>query len=417
MLENNQILTEFRKGFEYRLKPTQEQIQLFYKYSGAYRFVFNWGLALIKESMDYGKQFVIDNPDLPRPKIISIFELSAKLTQLKKQEDHLWLQESHAQALQAALKDLDFAMKNFFRRVKRKEQPGFPKFKSKHYHDAFRFPQITPEHIQKRFIHMPKIGPVEYINSRDLEGIPKNMTIKREGLNWFVSISTVMIRPQQALPTDPKIVVNMKIMPNNDVYYLLMDGNNETLIPTPTFYRDEQNRLTTLTKAMQRKVKDSGSRARCIARINKINVYIRNRRKDFLHKLSTDIVKRYNTIVINPLPIKEMIDDEQLAISLAECGWHNFCQMLRYKAAYRHKHLSEVSLWNVETEGETRMISKSKPMSFYLEDATKELLWAIYTKRVQHNLNRPEEYLKVSRSLIVNEAIHLLAQKELDEVG
>jgi len=56
-------------------------------------------------------------------------------------------------------------------------------------------------------------------------------------------------------------------------------------------------------------------------------------------------------------------------------------------------------------------------MSFYLEDATKELLWAIYTKRVQHNLNRPEEYLKVSRSLIVNEAIHLLAQKELDEVG
>lgn len=357
MLENNQereILTEFRKGFEYRLKPTQEQVQLFYKYSGAYRFVFNWGLALIKESMDYGKQFVIDNPDQPRPKIISIFELSAKLTQLKKQEDHHWLQESHAQALQAALKDLDFAMKNFFRRVKRKEQPGFPKFKSKHYHDAFRFPQIKPEHIQKRFIYMPKIGSVEYINSRDLMGMPKNMTIKREGQNWFVSISTVMTRPQKILPTDvsaialatadPKIVINMKIMPNNDVFYLLMDGNNETLIPTPTFYRDEQNRLTTLTKAMQRKVKDSGSRARCIARINKINVHIRNRRKDFLHKLSTDIVKRYNTIVINPLPIKEMIDDEQLAISLAECGWHSFCQMLRYKAVYHHKHLSEVSL-------------------------------------------------------------------------
>lgn len=346
MIENNQIPCdiEFRRGFEYRLKPTQEQAELFFKYAGAYRFVFNWGLALIKESMELGKQFALDHPDQPRPKIISSYELSGKLTELKKQEDHQWLSQAYAQILQAALKDLDFAMKNFFRRVKQKEQPGFPKFKSKRVSDVFRFPQLKPDHFSKRYIQVPKIGPVEYVNSRDLVGIPKTMTIKREGKNWYVAISTVMKRPQETLPPEPRIVVNMKIMPDNTVHYLLTQENGEILIKTPTFYRDELKRLTSLTISMQRKVKDSKNRADCIDRINKINFKIRNQRKDFLHKLSTSIVKRFNTIVINPLPIKEMIDDEQLAISLAECGWYSFCQMLRYKAAYNHKYLSEVSL-------------------------------------------------------------------------
>jgi putative transposase len=335
---------EIRRGYEYRLQPTSQQRDQFFKYAGAYRFIFNWGLAKIKAVMDLPKIEPIEGQPAPeRPKIPGYFELCRDLTILKQQEETLWLKEIHSQVMVAALKDLDFAMKNFFRRVKRKEQPGFPKFKAKRISDAFRFPQIEDTNVTKRYMNLPKIGPVPYINSRDLVGMPKTMTIKREGDNWFIVVSTVLHEPliQTIMPELPKATIGLEFI-NGSVFFNILDqdGVIET-IPTPTPYRDELVRLTNLTISMKRKEKESANREKCIARINKIHLKIRNQRKDWLHKLSRDIVSRFNSIVIVKLPIKEMMDDQDQALSLSDCGWHSFVQMLRYKSHYARKHFKE----------------------------------------------------------------------------
>src|SRR5437868_3738443 len=144
------------KTFRYRLEPNALQRQLFARFAGCCRFVFNLGLAARKSSYETGG------------KTLSYADQCKTLPDLKKAEETAWLCEIHSQVLQQALKDLDAAYQHFFRRVKAGEVPGFPRFKKRGQKDAFRYPQGVKAEAGR--VYLPKIGWVTYRDSRPVEG-------------------------------------------------------------------------------------------------------------------------------------------------------------------------------------------------------------------------------------------------------
>src|SRR3989304_9885247 len=108
-----------RKNFRYRLEPNKNQGNAFAQFAGSYRFVYNWALARSIEEYE------------ATDKRLSYADLCRELTLLKKNPETGWLSKIHSQVLQQAIKDLDCAFQHFFRRLKNKEKPGFPKFKKK----------------------------------------------------------------------------------------------------------------------------------------------------------------------------------------------------------------------------------------------------------------------------------------------
>ena len=133
-----------KKGFKYRLDPTEGQRQLFAQFAGACRFLYNRGLAQRKAAYE------------EKGKYITYFDQNNELVHLKKQEGTQWLKDIHSQVLQQVLKNLDTAFQNFFRKVKSGKKPGFPRFKCKGNHDSFRYPQGIK--LERDTVYLPKIG-------------------------------------------------------------------------------------------------------------------------------------------------------------------------------------------------------------------------------------------------------------------
>ena len=133
-----------KKGFRFRLDPTDSQRQLFSQFAGASRFLYNRGLEQRKKAYEHSG------------KSISYFDQNNELVSLKRKEATSWLKEIHSQVLQQALKNLDTGFQNFFQNLKNGRKPGFPRFKCKGVRDSFRYPQGV--HIEEAQAYLPKIG-------------------------------------------------------------------------------------------------------------------------------------------------------------------------------------------------------------------------------------------------------------------
>lgn len=155
-----------KKGFKFRLEPTNEQRQLFAQFAGATRFLYNRGLAQRKALYDH------------EGKSLTYYDQNNELVALKRQEETSWLQEIHSQILQQALKNLDNAFQNFFQNIRAGRKPGFPRFKCKGVRDSFRYPQGIK--LKTNNVYLPKIGWVKFRKSREIEGEIKQTTILRE---------------------------------------------------------------------------------------------------------------------------------------------------------------------------------------------------------------------------------------------
>jgi len=163
-----------QKTFSFRLKPTTIQAILLAQFAGSARFIYNFGLALIKEALD------------KKQTVPSYTDIANKLPFLKRSPETAWLKEVHSQVLQQSLKNLESAFKHFFRRLRSKEVPGFSRFKRKGDKDSIRYPQGV--RCENSKLYLPKIGWMSYKDSRPIEGIIKQVTIKRDGLHWNVHI-------------------------------------------------------------------------------------------------------------------------------------------------------------------------------------------------------------------------------------
>lgn len=318
--------------YRYRLDPTAEQEAHFRRFAGARRFVWNWALARKREHFQQ------------TGKTLSFNALCIELTQLKQEPDTAWLREMDSQSLQQALRDLDSAYGHFFRRVKKGEKKkGFPRFKSRKTDTPrFRIPQRVT--LEGAFVSIPKIGRVAVVLHRPLEGVTKGATFKQEACgHWYISLVTEQeIAPRTNPPMQTHVGIDVGLKS------LAAFSNGET-IDNPRWYRRQTRKLRRAQKALSRKVKGSSNRNKARVVVARLHQKVKNQRSDFLHKLSTDLVRYFDLVSIEDLNVKGLARTK-LAKSVLDAGWGMFRSMLTYKADRNNSYLMTIGRFYPSTK-------------------------------------------------------------------
>ncbi len=328
-----------KKGFKYRLDPTDKQSQLFAQFAGACRFLYNRGLEQRKTA--YEKE----------GKSVKYFEQNNELVSLKKQEATLWLKDVHSQVLQQSLKNLDTAFQNFFQNVKTGKKPGFPRFKCKGVRDSFRYPQGIK--VEGENVYLPKIGWVRFRKSREIEGEIKQTTILREGEHWYVSFSTEReIVDPAPVPLQEERTVGIDMGLKTFATMATGTANKPIYVSNPRFLTQYLPRLRVLARRLSKKVKFSKNWLKAKKQLSKLHTRIKRCREDFAHKLSTSVVKSHDIICVEGLRIANLLEKgtKSLSRSIADASWRFFLRCLEYKAKERGKHFVETGKFFPSTQ-------------------------------------------------------------------
>ena len=303
--------------YKYRIYPTEEQKVIFSKHFGCCRFVYNYFLNREKE-------FYLNNKEDIESKRIkghnTAFDNLKVLTQMKKQEEFSWLKEVGSHSLGIALKNLEIAYNNFF-----KKRAKFPKFKKKSYRQSYNIDNLTL-YIKNGRVYIPKIKDgVKIVEHRPLEGKILNGTIsKTADERYFISITVekeIDILPEET----NKIGIDLGVKDCAAI-------SNGVKIQNPHFKKKEVKKLKKLQRALSRKKKDSRRREKCRIKLARKQSKIVNKKKDFLHKLSSKLINENQVICLEDLNVKGMIKNHCLADSISECSWFEFVRQLEYKA-------------------------------------------------------------------------------------
>ena len=261
--------------------------------------------------------------------------MTNQLPQLKEALETQWLTEVHSQILQQSLKDLDGALRHFFRRIKKKLKSGFPRFKCRGVKDSFRFPQGVKCLHGK--VYLPKIGWVSYYNSRPIEGDIKQAVVKRHGDRWFVHIvcSIGIEIPSKNPPYENVLGIDLGIKQ-------LAVFSNGDVIENLHFLKVDLKRLAKTQRSLSRKKRGSKNRKKSAKRVGKAHRRIANKRKDHLHKISTQIIESQDVIVVETLNIQGMIRNRCLSQAIADVSWSMLLRFLKYKADWYGKKYIEI---------------------------------------------------------------------------
>ncbi|NTU81056.1 MAG: transposase, partial [Chloroflexales bacterium] len=234
-------MSTYQKAYRYRLMPTSEQEGVFQRWSGARRFVYNHALARrIAHHKKTGKS-------------LTVTQLCAELTALKRQPETAWLREMNAQSLQQAIRDLDKAFGNFFAK-----RAKFPRFRSKKRdRPTFRLPAEV--RLEGEKLYVPKLGLIRLVLHRPVEGIVKSATFTQDATGaWYVSLVVHFELPDVAPPPPrPERTVGVDLGLKD--LAVLSDG---TRVPAPKHYRRAERKLARLQRRLSRCQQGSKGRER-----------------------------------------------------------------------------------------------------------------------------------------------------------
>ncbi len=310
------------KAYKYCLLPTEEQKQQLAKFFGSCRFVYNLGLETKLQAWASAR------------KHLTCIDLANQMKELKDTEAE-WLQECPSQTLQMALRNLDNAYTQFFK------GGGFPKFKSKHKKQSIQFPQGVKTDFENGTIFLPKLKNVSCIFHRQFKGDIKTVTVSKTSTGkYFVSI---LIDNQKELPKKKPVKEKTAVGIDMGVktFATLSDG---TSFENPNHLRNNLRRLRVEQRKLSRRFKrgakeQSKSYQKQKLVVAKLHEHIKNQREDYLHKASTQIIRSFDTVCLEDLNIKGMMQNGKVALAIGEVGWHKFKTMLEYKAEWYGKNI------------------------------------------------------------------------------
>ncbi len=313
------------KAYKYRLYPTKEQEILLAKHFGCVRFIYNQALELKTRKYQETKES------------LSRFELQKIMVSSKNSEGTKWLKEVNSQALQSSLLHLDTAFVRFF-----KKQADYPKFKRKNNHQSFSCPQHCRVNFESRRFFCPKFKEgIETVFSRKFQGEIRTCVVsKTPSGKYFVSI-LVKMDVAKPLVDKPELEKCLGIDMGIKDFAVFSDGSK---IQNPRILNKKLRKLKRASRQHSKKKKGSKNREKSRIKLAKQHEKVVNCRKDFQHKLSTEIAENqgFNCIAMETLNVKGMIKNHKLARHIQDAAWFQFKTFLKYKLEERGKTLLEI---------------------------------------------------------------------------
>ena len=306
------------KSYKYRIYPDDTQKEYLSKIFGSVRFVYNLGL-----------ETKITNYNGNR-KNITCIDLSNQIKELKDNECP-WLKEIPSQALQMSVRNLDNAYTNFFR------GKGFPKFKNKHGKQSFQLPQGVWLSDDNKQIYIPKLNLIDIDLHRSFKGDIKTVTVSKSITNkYYVSIlveNNISKPDKKPIKIETSVGIDLGIKD----FVITSDGKK---FENKDFFKSSMKKLRVEQRSLSRKKKGSNHYLKQKMVVALIHEHIRNQRQDYLHKISSFLVKNYDTICMEDLNVSGMIKNHTVARAISDMGWCELRSMVEYKCDWYGKNQS-----------------------------------------------------------------------------
>jgi putative transposase len=321
-----------RTSYQYRLRPTKQQVMQFDKWLDLLRCQYNYLLAdrfrWYEENLCSVNSCALFSCHLPElRKNPNYNSQQDSLPQLKK--DRPWYKELHSQVLQNAVKRVELSFDRFLKGDCNGKRSGRPRFKAASQYKTFTYPSMKDDCIDKGFITLPKFGKVKLVQHRTIpDGFKiKTCSITKKADGYYATVSL----EDKTVPTikpdfNPDSITGIDV----GLKEFLTTSDNEVVV-IPQYYRKSQKRLRVMQKRVSRRKKGSNRRQKAIKQLGKQHKKVADKRKDFHFKTANNLLIKYDVVAVEDLNIKGLART-RLAKSILDAGWSNFLSILTNKA-------------------------------------------------------------------------------------
>lgn len=314
--------------YQYRIYPTSIQQRALAKLFGCVRIVWNDSLALCRMS-----------DKLPKTSALQ----KVFITLAKKTKDREWLSDVSNIPLQQSVADLGVAYKNFFAGLKSGRKVGYPKFKKRGNQQSARFTRGGFS-LKRGKVYLAKIGLLKTKWSRELPSNPSSVTVIKDCANRYFLSFVVEIKPVTKPALRESIGADLGIK----IFAALSNGEK---VHSPDYSRLER-KISRIQKQLARCELGSNRRESVRLKLARLHSQLADKRKDFLHKLSTRLIRENRIVVLEDLNVSGMVKNRKLARAISRCGWSLFRTMCQAKS-------------NKCLDREVRVIDRWQPTSQY----------------------------------------------------
>ena len=306
--------------YKFRLYPNKKQQDYLANVFGCCRLVYNYFLN--EKKNQYNKSKTSDSYNIQ----------SGKLTELRKTEGFEFLSAVPLQSLQCSLKNMHTAYDNFY-----KHRNSYPKFKNKRDKQSFKMPQEQCFKIKDGKLYIPKLkSGICIVMEREIIGKICFATISKNKAGRYHIAITVKQNYEPADKTYKRVGLDLGIKE------LIITSKGFKYANKRSIIRKYKRKLKKYQRCLARKIYGSKRYENQVLKCNRIHQKITDIKTDYIHKITTELVKTYDLIKVEDLNVKGMMKNHKLAESISECNWYQFIQTLEYKCKWDGKIMMKV---------------------------------------------------------------------------
>jgi len=299
------------KSFSYRLYPSKSQRSRLEAVKETCRHFWNDCLRERKDAYELRGETITKAMQLRKVKV--------------EKDTSPYAEGIHSHVLQVVVADLDKAFQAFFRRLKAGQNPGYPRFKGRHRFHGFGLKELNNGFkIDRRRLKLTGIGRIAVRWHREIQGKIKTCRITCKANKWYVSFACEVEKPEPLPKTGVEVGVDVGLM-------RLATLSNGEKVENPRWYRRIAKHLRVIQRKVSRRKLGGANRRKAVLHLQRLMVKLANSRKDFLEKLSTDWIRRFDRIALETLNVAGMVHG-RFAKSILDAGWSYLATRLTHKA-------------------------------------------------------------------------------------